>query len=235
MSVGVVDKTTGDRIQTAGDPLDKVGNLANLTTTAKDNAVAAINEVNAGLAGKQATLTFDNVPTDGSNNPVKSDGIYDALAGKQAVPTEISYADWQQLTPQQQESGSWLVQGVPSANLSTRVSALESGKQDKTDNTLATTTKTVVGAINEVNSNIANLGGIVDVTNQFISIKSPNNIYVSELHVGDNGDATLLIDEKSGDNTLSSLRLNLSVYNKRLTLAYYDGSSWQSETIHQFS
>lgn len=52
MSVGVVDKTTGDRIQTAGNPLDKVGNLANLTTTAKDNAVNAINEVNAGLATK---------------------------------------------------------------------------------------------------------------------------------------------------------------------------------------
>lgn len=56
MSVGVVNKTTGDRIQTAGDPLDKVGNLANLTTTAKGSAVEAINEVNAGLATK-ADLT----------------------------------------------------------------------------------------------------------------------------------------------------------------------------------
>ena len=32
----------------------------------------------------QPILTFDNVPTDGSTNPVKSDGIYDALAGKLA-------------------------------------------------------------------------------------------------------------------------------------------------------
>ena len=39
------------------------------------------------LAAKQNTLTFDNVPTDGSNNPVKSDGIYDALAGKQNTLT----------------------------------------------------------------------------------------------------------------------------------------------------
>lgn len=83
MSVGIVDKNTGDRIQTAGNPLDKVGDLTNLTTTAKDNAVAAINEVNAGLAGKQNTLTFDSVPTDGSTNPVESNGIYDALALKQ--------------------------------------------------------------------------------------------------------------------------------------------------------
>ena len=32
--------------------------------------------------GKQNALTFDNVPTDGSTNPVESNGIYDALAGK---------------------------------------------------------------------------------------------------------------------------------------------------------
>lgn len=31
---------------------------------------------------KQSALTFDNTPTDGSNNPVKSDGIYDALQNK---------------------------------------------------------------------------------------------------------------------------------------------------------
>lgn len=89
--------------------------------------------------------------------------------------------------------------------------------------------------LEDVESGLANVENIVDVTNQVISIVSPNNTYISELRVGNNGDATLLIDEKSGDNTLSSLRLNLSVYNKRLTLAYYNGSSWQSETIHQFS
>ncbi len=31
---------------------------------------------------RQAALTFDDAPTNGSNNPVKSDGIYDALALK---------------------------------------------------------------------------------------------------------------------------------------------------------
>ena len=34
------------------------------------------------LAGKQDTLTFDNIPTSGSNNPVKSGGVYSALLGK---------------------------------------------------------------------------------------------------------------------------------------------------------
>ena len=33
----------------------------------------------AALAGKQPALTFDDVPTDGSNNPVKSSGIYTAF------------------------------------------------------------------------------------------------------------------------------------------------------------
>jgi len=62
MSVGIVDKSTGDRIQTAGDPLDKVGNLANLTTTAKTDAVAAINEVN-GAVGTKQNATDNNLDT----------------------------------------------------------------------------------------------------------------------------------------------------------------------------
>lgn len=33
--------------------------------------------------GKQDSLTFDNSPTENSNNPVKSGGIYTALSGKQ--------------------------------------------------------------------------------------------------------------------------------------------------------
>lgn len=36
-----------------------------------------IDAVNTALAGKQNTLTFDTAPTDGSANPVKSDGVYD--------------------------------------------------------------------------------------------------------------------------------------------------------------
>lgn len=35
-------------------------------------------------SGKQNALTFDDTPTQNSNNPVKSGGIYTALAGKQA-------------------------------------------------------------------------------------------------------------------------------------------------------
>ena len=52
-----------------------------------DNAPAdgSVNPVKSGgiynaLAGKQATLNFDDTPTANSNNPVKSGGIYNALA-----------------------------------------------------------------------------------------------------------------------------------------------------------
>lgn len=44
-------------------------------------------EYAADMAGKQDKLTFDNAPTDGSNNPVKSNGIYDALTTKQNTLT----------------------------------------------------------------------------------------------------------------------------------------------------
>ena len=44
-------------------------------------------QVDTLLLAKQAVLTFDNAPTNGSNNPVKSGGIYTALQGKQDTLT----------------------------------------------------------------------------------------------------------------------------------------------------
>lgn len=46
-----------------------------------------IEDINTALAGKQDTLTFDDSPTSGSNNPVKSGGVYTALGGKQDTLT----------------------------------------------------------------------------------------------------------------------------------------------------
>lgn len=43
------------------------------------NINAELRDLNSGLQGKQDTLTFDTTPTDGSSNPVTSDGIYDAI------------------------------------------------------------------------------------------------------------------------------------------------------------
>ena len=55
-----------------------------LTSTSTTEALSA----NMGKTledSKQATLTFDATPTDGSTNPVTSNGVFDALATKQAT------------------------------------------------------------------------------------------------------------------------------------------------------
>ena len=46
------------------------------------NGIATESYVDTGLAAKQDVLTFDDAPTYGSDNPVKSNGIYTAIAGK---------------------------------------------------------------------------------------------------------------------------------------------------------
>ena len=56
---------------------------ADATPTDGSNKPVTSNGVYDALALKQNSLTFDNTPTDGSNNPVTSDGIYEALALKQ--------------------------------------------------------------------------------------------------------------------------------------------------------
>ena len=46
---------------------------------AKLSALPTNDALTLALAGKQDVLTFDNEPTSGSNNPVKSGGVYDAI------------------------------------------------------------------------------------------------------------------------------------------------------------
>ena len=52
-----------------------------------DDINGEIGDINTALAGKQDTLTFDDTPTSGSENPVKSGGVYSALSGKQNTLT----------------------------------------------------------------------------------------------------------------------------------------------------
>ncbi|MBQ3087250.1 MAG: hypothetical protein IJC45_07940 [Clostridia bacterium] len=58
-------------------------NDAQYQTEAQVGAVKA--ELEQKIAGKQATLTFDSVPTQDSENPVTSDGVYGAVADVIAV------------------------------------------------------------------------------------------------------------------------------------------------------
>lgn len=46
-----------------------------------------ISDIDTALSGKQDALTFDDTPTSGSSNPVKSGGVYSALSGKQNTLT----------------------------------------------------------------------------------------------------------------------------------------------------
>ena len=55
--------------------------------TANSNNPVKSSGVYTALAGKQNTLTFDDTPTQNSANPVKSGGVYTALAGKQSTLT----------------------------------------------------------------------------------------------------------------------------------------------------
>ena len=105
-----------------------------------DYSLATKNYVDTALSGKQDTLTFDSVPTDGSTNPVESNGVYDALATK----------------------------------------------QDTTDNNLQTTAKTVVGGINELNSNLTSVEEWVNadaktVTGNPITITDAANVNAKAL------------------------------------------------------
>ena len=60
-------------------------------TNTKQLATTAF--VQTAIADKQDALTFDNSPTSGSSNPVKSGGVYSALAAKlDATTAESTYA-----------------------------------------------------------------------------------------------------------------------------------------------
>lgn len=66
------------------------GQEVSQTYETKSDATAKETALQTAINAKQDILTFDNVPTNGSSNPVKSDGIYDALAGKQATIQDLS-------------------------------------------------------------------------------------------------------------------------------------------------
>lgn len=61
----------------------------NVDDTGATNLFVTSTEKNT-WSGKQDALTFDDAPTESSNNPVKSGGIYTALSGKQAAITNDS-------------------------------------------------------------------------------------------------------------------------------------------------
>lgn len=75
-ALGLQPEITGD-VKISSDNVDDTG-ATNLFVTSGEKST---------WSGKQDALTFDDAPTENSNNPVKSGGIYTALSGKQATLT----------------------------------------------------------------------------------------------------------------------------------------------------
>lgn len=88
VDTGVIAEGSG---YTPGTGIDITDGVISVTSDAEptegSDAPVSSGGVYTALQGKQDELTFDAVPTDGSNNPVKSNGIYDALQDKQDTLT----------------------------------------------------------------------------------------------------------------------------------------------------
>ena len=78
--------TAGDNLETTDIPslsADKITSGIFASTRIPTLTISKTSGLQTALDGKQGTLTFDNAPVSGSGNPVKSGGVYTALAGKQ--------------------------------------------------------------------------------------------------------------------------------------------------------
>lgn len=62
-------------------------NVMDSIPTENSNGPVKSGGIYTALAGKQPTLTFDTIPTEGSENPVESGGVFNALATKQDTLT----------------------------------------------------------------------------------------------------------------------------------------------------
>ena len=70
------------------------GSIAPTTNPDLTTAIVTLDYLNQVLEGYLSTLTFDDTPTDGSTNPVTSDGIYEALQDVIAmIPDELTIDD----------------------------------------------------------------------------------------------------------------------------------------------
>ena len=78
---GTLDGASGEQ---GGINIDKI--ITDITALLEDEFYDK-NAIDYALAGKENVLTWDDVPVSGSNNPVKSGGIYTALSGKQNTLT----------------------------------------------------------------------------------------------------------------------------------------------------
>lgn len=82
-------------VQGLADAVDGIGNLADLTTTAKTDLVSAINEVNehGGGGGGGGSVTVDSELSATSTNPVQNKVVTSAVQGKADTATVSALSD----------------------------------------------------------------------------------------------------------------------------------------------
>ena len=73
-----------------GGTSDDITNESSVSGATVTDALGSLSDQ---IANKQDALTFDNSPTSGSNNPVKSSGIYSALQNKAGTSVATTSAN----------------------------------------------------------------------------------------------------------------------------------------------
>lgn len=122
---------------------------ASLKTVAKTGSYSDL--TNKPTLGTAAAKNATSSVTSGSTDLIESGAVYSGLSVK-ANSADLGTAAAKDFTSSVTSgSGDLVTSGAVSSEISSLSSAI-SDKQDATDNNLATTSKTVVGAINEVNT-----------------------------------------------------------------------------------
>ena len=78
------------RLSDAEEDIDGIEEDVSRIDGALTDSEEDIDDLETAVAGKQDTLTFDDVPVQNSSNPVKSGGVYNALQG---IPRDVNVKD----------------------------------------------------------------------------------------------------------------------------------------------
>ena len=86
--------TDNDGIVDKAETLNDGANALSATIPELNYVHGVTGSIQTQLNGKQGTLTFDNVPTKNSANPVKSGGVYDAVGAKASISLLDDTVGW---------------------------------------------------------------------------------------------------------------------------------------------
>lgn len=86
-TVGTLSNTVSSYSSAIAGKEDKINKVVNIDNSSTDAQYPSAKCVYDSLAAKQNALTFDNTPTNASQNPVTSGGVYTALSNKQNTLT----------------------------------------------------------------------------------------------------------------------------------------------------